>query len=138
MTDKSQRKKFGNINRYQMAIIMATFMPTLIICFAITILLIICYWDLIDIIVNQSAATSIQIISDWSVLIVSVVWIAFALLLLWAYYLSLRLVGPFERINRELDEIIEGKHRNKITARKKDNLAKELLQRINVLIERLP
>jgi|GEM_PF-1715547 len=44
-------------------------------------------------------------------------------------------VGPFDRINRELDDIIAGRSKRTIVVRPRDKLAQELLKRVNVLIE---
>jgi len=52
--------------------------------------------------------------------------------------MSSDLVGAFERITRELDEVIEGKEKKIIRARIPDELANELLKRINILIQRIP
>lgn len=53
-----------------------------------------------------------------------------------AFKVSEELVGPFTRILPELDAVIEGRSQRKIAARPKDELAKELLKRVNVLIEK--
>ena len=47
-----------------------------------------------------------------------------------------RIVGPFERIIRELDAFIEGKKSDLITLRKKDRFA-PLVDRINILLQRI-
>ncbi len=54
-----------------------------------------------------------------------------------AYRFIHRLVGPFPRILRELDERISGKSRSRIYLRQGD-YAKELVNRLNALIEKLP
>jgi hypothetical protein len=45
------------------------------------------------------------------------------------------LIGPFDRINRELDDIIAGRSKKTIGVRPRDQIAKTLLKRVNVLIE---
>ncbi len=47
-------------------------------------------------------------------------------------------VGPLDRIIRELDEVIDGGARQPITVRQRDELAHELLKRVNVLVKNLP
>ena len=44
-------------------------------------------------------------------------------------------IGPIDRINRELDDIIAGRSKKKIVVRPKDRMAQDLLKRVNVLIE---
>ena len=59
-------------------------------------------------------------------------------ILLLSFLISKNLVGAFDRILKELDEVIDGKDRNKIGVRVRDDLANELLSRVNVLIKNLP
>ena len=56
---------------------------------------------------------------------------------LWTFDISNKLVGPFERILRELDEINEGKKKGPLKAREGDEMFDELLKRINKLLEKL-
>ncbi len=60
------------------------------------------------------------------------------LMIFWLYYVSNKLVGPYERVLRELDEVVAGKHKNPIGLREGDDLFKELLKRINPIIAKLP
>ena len=52
----------------------------------------------------------------------------------WSLYITHKLVGPYERVLKELDEVIEGKKHSPIIARKGDELFQEILKRINALI----
>ena len=54
---------------------------------------------------------------------------------LWMYKVIQQMVGPFVRIIRELDEIIEGKRKSLLTVRQDDEMFAELLSRINKLIK---
>ncbi len=55
----------------------------------------------------------------------------------WTYVASRHVLGPFDRLLRELDEILDGRRERKpLRCRPKDDLAKELLKRVNKLIER--
>lgn len=58
------------------------------------------------------------------------------LILLFAYQLSHRIIGPFGRIIRELDECVEGKKRDHIVIRKNDKFL-PLVDRINKLLDKL-
>lgn len=55
---------------------------------------------------------------------------------LWMYNIIQKIVGPFARIIRELDEIIKGDKKELLTVRKDDEMFIELLERINKLINR--
>ncbi len=64
--------------------------------------------------------------------------LAFLFIVLWTYYASNKIVGPFERVLREVDDILAGKGKKKIGTRKGDVMFKELIKRIDTLVERLP
>lgn len=56
-------------------------------------------------------------------------------LLILAYKLSHRIVGPFDRLIREIDESIEGKRKAPLRLRKADRF-RPLVDRINKLLDR--
>jgi nitrogen fixation/metabolism regulation signal transduction histidine kinase len=58
------------------------------------------------------------------------------LILILAHRLTHRIVGPFDRIIRELDECIEGKKHEHIILRKNDKF-NPLVERINKLIDKI-
>ena len=58
--------------------------------------------------------------------------------ILWAFDFSNKLVGPYERVVREMDEIIAGKSKKEITFRQGDDMFIELFKRVNALIQKLP
>lgn len=57
-------------------------------------------------------------------------------IILWAYYKTNKIIGPHDRIIRELDEIIVGKRKGPLTVRQGDDMFGELLERINTIIEK--
>jgi len=75
-------------------------------------------------------------IDNWSATVILVSLFFVAAFLIISFIISRNMVGAFERIVRELDEVIEGKRVGPLTARRYDVLAKDLLQRVNVLIEK--
>ncbi|MDD5044901.1 MAG: hypothetical protein PHU91_02575 [Candidatus Omnitrophica bacterium] len=56
-------------------------------------------------------------------------------ILFWAYKISHTIIGPFDRIVRELDERVEGKIIGHILVRKKDKFW-PLVEKINKLIDK--
>lgn len=60
------------------------------------------------------------------------------LMVCWAYHITHRIIGPHERVIRELDEVIAGTREEPIIVRQGDDAYKELLKRINILIKKLP
>ncbi len=59
------------------------------------------------------------------------------IVIFWTYYMSNKLVGPFERIVKHLDDIAEGKTKEPLGIRKGDEMFEELTKRINSIIKRL-
>lgn len=57
---------------------------------------------------------------------------------LYAYHLTNKLFGPYDRIIKELDSVIETRQKKELSVRKGDELFEELLKRINALIRQLP
>lgn len=126
------------MNKYQRRIVALAFFPTIVLCVSILVLAKLFYKELINIIVNSSPATSVRFIDEWGALTIFIIWCLFVLILAWGYLVSRDMVGAFVRILRELDEIIAGGERKRISARQQDDLASELLNRINILIDNLP
>ena len=56
-------------------------------------------------------------------------------LYIFAFIFSHNMVGGFGRILNELDEIIDGNSKKTISSRPHDTLTKELLKRVNLLVE---
>lgn len=54
----------------------------------------------------------------------------------WTLNVSNQFFGPYERILRELDAVLDGNKTGPITVRKRDEFFSSLLKRVNVLIER--
>ena len=70
--------------------------------------------------------------------IIIILWVLLFFVIWWSFRISSLLMGSFGRIIKELDECLAGKQRKHIQARSKDELSKELIKRINALIDRLP
>lgn len=57
------------------------------------------------------------------------------LVIFWTYYISSKLVGPFGRVIKHLDEIAEGKSKAPLGTRKGDEMFAEIVKRINSIIK---
>ncbi len=136
MTDQPKKRITFNSNKYQNRIIYVTFIPSLIIALVITICIILYQLSLLNAVLYSDERPSIEFIKNRGYFIIFFSWTFFMSLLIWAFRVSESLVGPFVRIIRELDEILEGKVQRNIIARPKDKLANELLKRINVFLEK--
>jgi hypothetical protein len=137
MEQKKKRNLFATRNKYQLSIILLTFFPPVVVCTSMAIFITIMYYQMLNVIRYNSSAVVARSLTQWSGLIVGVLCAMCIVSLFWVFILSSRLVGPFERIIRELDEVIEHKKKKKIVARTKDELANQILKRINVLIDQL-
>lgn len=61
--------------------------------------------------------------------------IIFFTLIFWAFSISHQILGPYERVLRELDEIIIGKKVTPLRTRREDFMFAEIVKRINLLVE---
>jgi len=66
-----------------------------------------------------------------------IVSIMLLLVCLHLYRLTSRIFGPYDRVVKEMDVLLQTGQKKEITARKGDEMFKELLKRINALIGRL-
>ncbi len=132
------RKKFFYLNKYQKQIIALVLIPTLILCILISVFITYFHKEIINFVLYTTNPPSPEFLNRWGNIILIVLWIYLIFVILWVENVSRKLVGAFGRILRELDEIIAGKEQKSIKARKDDELANELLKRINKLIEMLP
>ena len=64
--------------------------------------------------------------------------VVFFLLIYWAFYASNKVLGAYDRLLRELDDIILGKKSGPLKVREGDELFDELLQRMNIFLETRP
>ena len=134
MAQKFKRNLILHVNKYQKQILYPVFLA----CAFSSILTIFCF---VFILVRMTNARTIGpiLMSDlqnfmpWLMLIIAytILFIVF-----WTYYISNKIVGPHERILRELDEVIEGKRPGPIATRQGDEMFEQLLKRINALIEK--
>ena len=63
--------------------------------------------------------------------------LAITVILLIAYKVTHRIIGPFDRVVRELGECVSGERKGPIMLRKNDKFW-PLVDRINTLLERVP
>jgi len=60
--------------------------------------------------------------------------LVFCALIYWAFFITNKILGPYERIVRELDLVLSGKKRTAIKVRENGGMFSELLKRVNILI----
>lgn len=132
-----KRKIFPIIGTYQGKMIFFVFVPAVIFHLCIFCMLTFLKLDL-GMLIFQGVSEEViaYFIDNWSATVILVSLFFVAAFLIISFIISRNMVGAFERIVRELDEVIEGKRVGPLTARRYDVLAKDLLQRVNVLIEK--
>jgi len=132
---RNKRSLLINANKYQKKVISLAFIPLILVCVLISFWTLLSHNILLDAILNRSQVEGVHHINQW------VVYTFIIILALLIFFISLtlriagNLVGAFERIINELDLVIEKNQKKKITARTNDDLANELLKRINILID---
>ncbi len=66
--------------------------------------------------------------------VTTLVAVCLGFIIYWAYYVSNRMLGPYERILKDLDSVLATRRRRRITVRDSDEVFVELTKRINELI----
>ena len=138
MGERAQRKPYLHTNKYQRRIIILVLVPTLVLCATISVFILYFQKELIDMVLYATNPPSVEFINQWSIVTLVALWLLFIFVVSCAYKISSNLLGAFERVITELDDIIAGKERKQVQARPPDDLANELLKRINVLIRNVP
>lgn len=133
----THRKRFFRTNKYQKKIVAVAFLPIVFVIVFMWIVTTVFYKEMVGVILYQSSADAIRLINQWGLVVFLGFMVVLFLVIFFSMSVSLNLVGAFERIIKELDDVVSGKSNKPLMARPKDELANELLKRINVLINRL-
>ena len=134
----ADRRTIWHTTKHQRQIIRLSVVPSTIFCVVMYFLLQSFQREVGEAIYSASDVASIKFVSEWAFALLSMVLLYLGCGFLWAYAVSNDVVGPFDRIIRELDEVIDGGARQPITVRQRDELAQQLLKRVNVLVKNLP
>jgi len=128
-----KRNPFFHVNKFQKNLIYPVVVPCFLGCMILLFFLDYLYFD------SNAVIFDDEFVALKIIVVVCVVTIALIFLFIsfCIYFVSNRLVGPYDRIIRELDDIIAGRNKSPLKTRKKDKLFPELLKRINILVERM-
>lgn len=129
------RLVFKTANKFQEKIILLAFFPSALIFLSFICIVFVSNPAISKAVLHVSFYDKEKLVSRLSGLIVFLMCSLFVLSLIGAFVISHNMVGAFGRIIRELDEIIAGRSQKTINSRPDDTLSKDLLKRINVLIE---
>ncbi len=131
---KKSRRLFST-NKYERKILGIVFLAS---TFPVLILTAIFYSILYDLAQNHLLSNfARQYIGQFFNLTMVLLCFYFLFVFLIAYYFTHKLFGVFPRLIRELDRRISGETKVRISVRKGDYL-KEFVDRVNLLIEKLP
>lgn len=121
--------------KYLLIVILAMLAPTVVIGF--------CFYHLLFyLLARQMAfpeaimANLMPVLDKVNALLAVALPIIFGTILWFAMVISHRFAGPIERLERDLDQILEGDYNHKVYMRKKDDL-KGVAHRINALVGRI-
>ena len=137
LSDKTDRSIILNTNKFEMLIIY----PILIFCLLAALLIYLCLEYNVRISINPSESTilnfdAVQFREAIPYMIIGIAVILICIIS-WSYYVANKLVGPHERIIKELNDVIQEKKTDPLTVRNDDKMFAELLERINMIIEKL-
>ncbi len=147
MSQQLKRLLFVNVNKYQQQILLPALLICLVACAGVFYTLYyINYVDKNLAVVCHVDVTTLTKDIPWFIHMHSfnkvVPWILFSMttvllvIICWMFYLSNKILGPSNRILKELDDILSGKRQDPIGTRSGDEFFEELLKRINALIKK--
>ncbi len=132
-----KRKRFLGINRWQRQSIKLSVAPVLVLFLFMFLLIEVFQTQLRDVIITSSDEATIVALTRWGVWLFLALAACFLAVVTSTYAASRHVLGPFDRLLRELDEMLDGRRERKpLGVRPKDHLASELLKRVNKLIEK--
>ena len=137
MMKSGKRQRFLGINRWQRQSIKLSVAPPLALFLFMFLLIEIFQTEVRDVIITSSDEAAIVALTRWGVWLYLALAACFLAVVASTYVASRHVLGPFDRLLREMDEMLDGRRERKpLTVRPKDDLANELLKRVNRLIER--
>ena len=128
------RNTYFHVNKYQRRILIFSLLPLLSVFTLISLVIVYCHQEAVSYLLYATHPPSVQIVNKWGAVSLAVLWVVFIIILIGTYHMSSNLVGAFERILRELDHSIFKRERRQLRARIHDDLANELIKRINRII----
>jgi len=120
-----------------MQLILLEIIPLLIISIVLTIVVFIMDAQIKHLFATQSYSMVASCIAQWFYFVVCFVFALSIVFFFIAFKCSQHLVNPFVRILREADQALATGEKKEIKLRPGDDLANEVVQRINALIQRM-
>lgn len=127
-----KRKQFLHINKYQQQMMVPIFICCFVSCLVILLAMVFLYSP--ETVFTRFEEENVGVIIPIIMIVLS---LTIMFVVLWTYRVSSRMVGAFDRIIRELDDVLNGTRSKTIGTRKGDVMFEELLKRINALIQKV-
>ena len=131
-------KRLIHLNRYQIRVLVLVLAPVVILFPALALISTLFFDQLVAAVQTGDTISLVDFLEEWKLRFLFALGGLMAIVVTLTFAVSKNLLGAFGRIFRELDEKIAGNRPGPITARKGDDLANELLRRINVLTGEAP
>ena len=132
---KFKRQTFLRANKKQRKLLALGLLPVFFLCLFISAYYNKFYAELFSAMQDESLPQRIDDFVLWHRIGTISLWVMFIGVILWITRIANNMLGAYDRIVRECDEILQGNRKGPITVRPNDVLFKELLERINVFIE---
>ncbi|MBF0484420.1 MAG: hypothetical protein HQL25_06905 [Candidatus Omnitrophica bacterium] len=134
---RAQRQSIIHINKYQRKILFISIFPSLILIAVLSLLFSGAIKHILQAAYLNKPEVVIEIVQKTSFFFFVSLWVFLALITILALNFSSNLCGGFDRIIREMDDVIKYSKKRPISVRKNDKLFVELLDRINKLIDKM-
>lgn len=138
MPAKSKRNLFAIRNPYQMQSVLLLISPLFVMAATLTAISYIVGSEVDRLLTLQSYGMVAGCIAKWFYLTVCFIFITLITFFLMAFKFSENMLNPFTRILKEMDEVLETGKKKVITVRPEDDLANEVLLRVNKFIQKMP
>ncbi len=133
--NRKKRNVFLTANKYQDKIILLSFLPSAFIFLAFMAIVFIGNPIITKAIYHSSYPEMVKMVLTFTGAIVFCICLIVLLSMIMSFVISHHIVGPFGRIIKELDDVLAGKNQKMITSRPGDDLATEVLKRVNPLVD---
>jgi hypothetical protein len=132
---KKSRSSFATHNKYEENIVFLIVLPPALIFLGFICIIFLINPYTMNAVFHCPESVWSKIAFPISIGIITFLCLMLVLCFMWLFIVLHNLIGAFDRIMKELDDIIAGRSKKTIVARPKDELANDLLKRINTLIK---
>jgi len=123
------------LNPYEKKIVILIIGFPLLWCIILSIMYNIFYQYLVDLSIYGSSRQVAAFSKELMTFLILALWGFLLLFYIWTRLVASNMLGAFERLLRELDEINESRTKKRLICRKNDTLAYHLIKRLNTLMD---